>query len=374
MAGIRKAAVIGAGTMGSGIASHLANAGVPVVLLDVIPEGAGDANALAKAAVERMHVSSPPAFMHPDNRRLITPGNIDDDLSSIADADWIAEAVVERLDVKRALYEAVDAVRALGSIVTSNTSTIPLALLTEGMPESLKRDFCITHFFNPVRYMRLLEIVKGPATRPEVIEALTEFCDLRLGKGVVPCRDTPGFLANRIGVFALQVGIMEAAGAGLTVEEADAIMGRPMGIPKTGVFGLYDLIGLDLMLDVVASLGSALGSDDPFKAVAGGFRRSPSWWRADTRATRLAPASTVKCGKMVSCGARPWIWAAAGTGRRPGRAWRPPMPARQKGCARWSSIPTNTGVSPGGCWRAPWLTRLRCCPRWELTSRPWTKP
>lgn len=127
MAGIRKAAVIGAGTMGSGIASHLANAGVPVVLLDVIPEGAGDANALAKAAVERMHVSSPPAFMHPDNWRLITPGSIDDDLSSIADADWIAEAVVERLDVKRALYEAVDAVRAPGSIVTSNTSTIPLA-------------------------------------------------------------------------------------------------------------------------------------------------------------------------------------------------------------------------------------------------------
>lgn len=135
----------------------------------------------------------------------------------------------------------------------------------------MKRDFCITHFFNPVRYMRLLEIVKGPATRPEVIEALTEFCDLRLGKGVVPCSDTPGFLANRIGVFALQVGIMEAAGVGLTVEEADAIMGRPMGNPKTGVFGLYDLIGLDLMLDVVASLGSALGSDDPFQAVAGGI-------------------------------------------------------------------------------------------------------
>ena len=271
MAGIRKAAVIGAGTMGSGIASHLANAGVPVVLLDIVPEGSGDASALAKAAVERMGVSSPPAFMHPDNGRLITPGNLDDDLSSIADADWIAEAVVERLDVKRALYEAVDAVRAPGSIVTSNTSTIPLAMLTDGMPESLKRDFCITHFFNPVRYMRLLEIVKGPATRPDAIETLTEFCDLRLGKGVVLCKDTPGFLANRIGVFALQVAIMEAAGAGLTVEEADAIMGRPMGNPKTGVFGLYDLIGLDLMLDVVASLESALGAGDPFRAVAGGI-------------------------------------------------------------------------------------------------------
>ena len=271
MAGIRKAAVIGAGTMGSGIASHLSNAGVPVVLLDIVPEGSGDPSALAKAAVERMLVSSPPAFMHPDNARLITPGNIDDDLSSIADADWIAEAVVERLDVKRALYEAVDAVRAPGSIVTSNTSTIPLAMLTDGMPESLKRDFCITHFFNPVRYMRLLEIVTGPATRSDVVEVLTEFCDVELGKGVVPCRDTPGFLGNRIGVFALQVGIVEAARAGLTVEEADAIMGRPMGIPKTGVFGLYDLIGLDLMLDVVASLAGALGSDDPFQAVTGGI-------------------------------------------------------------------------------------------------------
>ncbi len=271
MSGIRKAAVIGAGTMGSGIASHLANAGVPVVLLDVVPEGAGDESALAKAAVERMRVSRPPAFMHPDNARLITPGNIDDDLASIGDADWIAEAVVERLDVKKALYEVVDAVRAPGSIVTSNTSTIPLAMLTGGMPESLKRDFCITHFFNPVRYMRLLEIVKGPATRPEVIEMLTEFCDVKLGKGVVPCRDTPGFLANRIGVLALQVGIMEAARAGLTVEEADAIMGRPMGNPKTGVFGLYDLICLDLMLDVVASLAGALGNDDPFQAVTGGI-------------------------------------------------------------------------------------------------------
>ncbi len=271
MAGIRKAAVIGAGTMGSGIASHLANAGVPVVMLDVATQGDGGRNLLAERAVERMLKSSPPAFMHPDNVRLITTGNIDDDLSSIVDTDWIAEAVVERLDVKKALYEVVDAVRAPGSIVTSNTSTIPLAMLTDGMPGSLKRDFCITHFFNPVRYMRLLEIVSGPDTRSDVIETLTEFCDVALGKGVVPCRDTPGFLGNRVGVFALQVGIVEAARAGLTVEEADAIMGRPMGIPKTGVFGLYDLIGLDLMLDVVASLRSALADDDPFQEFAGGI-------------------------------------------------------------------------------------------------------
>ncbi|NIM71677.1 MAG: 3-hydroxyacyl-CoA dehydrogenase [Gammaproteobacteria bacterium] len=271
MARIEKAAVIGAGTMGSGIASHLANAGVPVVMLDIASEGEGGRSRLAERAVERLLDSSPPAFMHPDNARLINTGNIEDDLASIADADWIAEAVVERLDVKKTLYAAIDAVRAPGSIVSSNTSTIPLSMLTEDMSESLKRDFCITHFFNPVRYMRLLELVRGPDTRVEVIDTLTEFCDVALGKGVVPCSDTPGFLGNRVGVFALQVGIVEAARGGLTVEEADAIMGRPMGIPKTGVFGLYDLIGLDLMLDVVASLRSALAEDDPFQEVADGI-------------------------------------------------------------------------------------------------------
>ena len=271
MAEIKKAAVVGAGTMGSGIASHLANAGVPVVMLDVATQGDGSRNRLSERAVERLLKSSPPAFMHPDYAQLITTGNIEDDLSLIADADWITEAVVERLDVKKALYEAVDAVRAPGSILSSNTSTIPLAMLTDGMPESLKRDFCITHFFNPVRYMRLLEIVRGPDTRSHVIETLSGFCDVALGKGVVLCNDTPGFLGNRVGVFALQVGLVEAVRAGLTVEEADAIMGRPMGIPKTGVFGLYDLIGLDLMLDVVASLRGALADDDPFQEVAAGI-------------------------------------------------------------------------------------------------------
>ena len=271
MTTIRKAAVIGAGTMGAGIASHLANAGVPVILLDLAGDGPDGRDAMAHRAVERQLGASPPAFMHPDNARLITPGNIEDHLASIADADWIAEAVVERLDVKRALYASIEAVRAPGSIVSSNTSTIPLAMLTGGMPESLRRDFCITHFFNPVRYMRLLELVRGPDTRDEVIETLANFCDETLGKGVVSCNDTPGFLGNRVGVFALQVGLVETVRAGLTVEEADAVMGRPAGIPKTGIFGLYDLIGLDLMMDVVTSLAGALPSDDPFQEVADGI-------------------------------------------------------------------------------------------------------
>ena len=170
--------------------------------------------------------------MHPDKAKLITLGNIEDDMASIAEADWIAEAVVERLDVKQALYRNIERHRKPGSMVSSNTSTIPLAMLTEDMPAGLARDFCITHFFNPVRYMRLLELVAGPETRPEVVASLAEFCDVSLGKGVVPCRDTPGFLANRVGCYALQVAMVEALNFGLTVEEADAIVGAAHGDPQ----------------------------------------------------------------------------------------------------------------------------------------------
>ncbi len=268
---VKRAAVIGAGTMGSGIASHLANAGVRVVLLDIVPPVAGDRDVVTSGAVERARRAVPTAFVHEDRAALIETGNVEDHLHRVAEADWIAEAVVERLDVKQALYRRLDALRRPGSMVSSNTSTIPLAMLTAGMPERFKRDFCITHFFNPVRYMRLLEVVAGPSTRPEVIETLSRFADLRLGKGVVPCRDTPGFLGNRVGVYAIQAGILEARALGLRVEEADGVMGRPMGFPKTGVFGLYDLIGLDLMLDVVKSLAEALPPGDAFHRVAGGL-------------------------------------------------------------------------------------------------------
>jgi len=257
--------------MGAGIASHLTNAGVPVVLLDVVPAHASDRSIVARSAVERLLRSSPPAFMHKDNAALITPGNVEDDLALLAEADWIAEAVVERIDVKRDLYRRIDAVRKPGSFVSSNTSTLPLSMLVDGMPQRFRADFCITHFFNPVRYMRLLELVAGEDTRAAVIETLSKFCDVRLGKGVVHCRDTPGFLGNRVGVFALQAGLVEARAHGLTVEQADAVMGRPMGIPKTGVFGLYDLIGIDLMQDVVESLKLPLPESDPFYEVAAGI-------------------------------------------------------------------------------------------------------
>ena len=266
----RKAAVIGAGTMGSGIAGHLANAGVEVVLLDIASD-TEDRDAVAGAALERMRSQSPPPLMHPDRAAHIGTGNIEDHLDRVSDCDWIVEAIVERIDVKRDLYDALEQVRRPGSVVSSNTSTLPLALLTERMSDAMRGDFCITHFFNPVRFMRLLELVRGPDTRPEVIEGLARFCDVELGKGVVHCRDTPGFLANRVGVYALQAGLCEAVAQGVTVEEADAVMGRPMGIPKTGLFALYDLIGLDLMLDVASSLAMALPPDDAFQTVAEGI-------------------------------------------------------------------------------------------------------
>ena len=264
---IKSAAVIGAGTMGLGIAGQLANAGIPVTLLDIASDG-DNRNAVCERALERLLDERQPGLLHKDFVDRITIGNIEDDLDKIADADWIAEAVVERLDIKKALYRDIDALRKKGSIVSSNTSTIPISLLVEDMPESFRQEFAITHFFNPVRYMRLLELVQGEDTKSAVIECLGEFCDKKLGKGVVVCNDTPGFLGNRVGVYAIQKALHTAFDMGLAPEKADAIFGRPLGIPKTGVFGLYDLIGIDLMSDVAKSLESILPDGDPFHEVA----------------------------------------------------------------------------------------------------------
>jgi 3-hydroxyacyl-CoA dehydrogenase len=253
--------------MGLGIAGQLANAGVDVVLLDVASDGE-NRNAIAERALERLLDENQPGLLHKDFVERITIGNIEDDMRLLADRDWIAEAVVERLDVKRALYRQIDAVRKPGSIVSSNTSTIPISLLVDGMPESFRAEFAITHFFNPVRFMRLLELVRGTDTRPEVIDCLAQFNDARMGKGIVVCNDTPGFLGNRVGVFAIQTALHTAFRMGLKPEEADAIFGRPMGIPKTGVFGLYDLIGIDLMSDVASSLVSILPDSDSFHGVS----------------------------------------------------------------------------------------------------------
>jgi 3-hydroxyacyl-CoA dehydrogenase len=264
---IRKVCVIGAGVMGSGIAAQIANAGVAVLLLDIVPEGANNRKMVAEGAVARALKTDPAPFMSAGAARLIETGNIDDDLARVAECDWIVEVVLERLDVKQSLYRKLEAVRRPGTAISSNTSTIPLHTLTEGMPESFTRDFFITHFFNPPRYMRLMELVTGPATDPDLAARIGHFCDVKLGKSVVACHDSPGFIANRLGVFWMTGAVTETPEVGLTVEEADAIMGSPFGIPKTGVFGLSDLVGLDLMPHVNASMAGALSKDDAFHTI-----------------------------------------------------------------------------------------------------------
>jgi 3-hydroxyacyl-CoA dehydrogenase len=269
MGAIEKAAVIGSGVMGSGIAAQIANAGIPVVLLDIVPADAasGARNSLAEQAKSRMAKTRPPQLMHPDAARLITAGNLKDDIGLIAECDWICEAVVENLAIKRQLYGKLESHRKTGSIMTSNTSTIPIAQLVDGLPERFRTDFAITHFFNPPRHMRLLELVSGRGTDASVVQRLDDFCDRALGKEVVLCKDTPGFIANRIGVFWMAATMSAAFEFGLTVEEADAVAGRPMGVPATGVFGLTDLTGVDLFPMVMRTLSAMLPEADRFQTL-----------------------------------------------------------------------------------------------------------
>ena len=264
---IKKVVVIGSGTMGSGIAAQVANAGIPVFLLD-LPSSEGTRNKIVENAKERIANSRPPLLVEKSKIDLIHVGNIEDNFNLVGEADWVVEAVVERIDIKHSIYKKIEDVRKPESVISSNTSTIPLKVLSENMSNEMKQNFCITHFFNPVRYMGLLEIVTEPINDKEKINLLKSFCDEKLGKGVIICKDTPGFLGNRVGVYAMQVAMTEAFKMGLTIEEADAVFGRPMGIPKTGVFGLYDLIGIDLMSDVLKSFIKELPKDDPFHEVA----------------------------------------------------------------------------------------------------------
>ncbi len=258
---INKVVVIGSGTMGSGIAAQLCNANIPVTLLDLTTE-------ISEKARERILKSRPPLLIDKSKINNINVGNINDNFNEVGEADWIVEAVVERIDIKHNIYEKIFKARKKGSIVSSNTSSIPIKVLSEKLSDEEKKDFCITHFFNPVRYMDLLEIVKNENNDLDQINSLKSFCEKDLGKGALICNDTPGFLGNRIGVYAMQVAMTEAFKMKLTIEEADAVFGRPMGIPKTGVFGLYDLIGIDLMADVLKSFIKELPETDDFQIVA----------------------------------------------------------------------------------------------------------
>ena len=258
---IKNVVVIGSGTMGSGIAAQLCNANISVTLLDLKTE-------ISARAKKRIFESRPPLLIDKNRINNIKIGNIDENFDPVKEADWVVEAVVERIDIKHNLYKKILKTRKKNSIISSNTSTIPLKVLSSKMSDKDKKDFCITHFFNPVRYMGLLEIVSEKINDIKKINFLKNFCEDNLGKGVIICKDTPGFLGNRVGVYAMQVAVTEAIKMKLSIEEADAVFGRPMGIPKTGVFGLYDLIGIDLMADVLKSFLKELPSNDVFHEVA----------------------------------------------------------------------------------------------------------
>jgi 3-hydroxyacyl-CoA dehydrogenase len=260
MKGIHKVAILGAGTMGARIAAHFANAGVPSYLLDIvpgdIPAGADRAarNKIAAAGLEAAKKSKPAAFMEPSLARLVTVGNFDDDLKKLAEVDWIIEAVVENLEIKRALLRKVEEIRKPGTIITTNTSGLPVGKIAEGFSGDFRRAWFGTHFFNPPRYMRLLELIPTPDADPATIEAVSHFCDVKLGKGVVLAKDTPNFIGNRIGTFSVLNVMRLMQELDFSIEEVDALTGQAVGWPKSATFRTIDLVGLDILGHVVANM------------------------------------------------------------------------------------------------------------------------
>lgn len=250
---IRKVAVLGAGVMGSGIAAHLANVGIPCVMLDIVPPFLTDdqkkdkkkRDMFAAEALKKTAKSKPALFYRSDLASLVETGNLEDDFQKIADCDWIIEVVKEDMAIKQALFKRVQEVRKTGCIVSSNTSGLSIDGMTEGLTEEFKQNFLVTHFFNPVRYMKLLELVVGPKTDPEVTRTIADFGENVLGKGIVYGKDTPNFVANRIGVHAVMATLKIMEEMGMTPEEVDAIAGPAMGRPGTAAFKTIDLVGLD---------------------------------------------------------------------------------------------------------------------------------
>src|SRR5580692_10883861 len=253
---IHKVAVLGAGTMGARIAAHFANAGVPSLLFDIVPPDAdGPArNKIAAAGLDAAKKSKPAAFMDASLPRLITIGNFDDDLKRLADVDWIIEAVVENLDLKRALLRKVEAIRKPGTIITTNTSGLPVGKIAEGFSDDFRLSWFGTHFFNPPRYMRLLELIPTPDADRGLIAAVSHFCDVRLGKGVVLAKDTPNFIGNRIGTFSVLNVTRLMQEMDLSIEDIDALTGQAVGWPKSATFRTIDLVGLDILGHVVGNM------------------------------------------------------------------------------------------------------------------------
>ena len=266
---IKKVAVIGSGVMGSGIAAHCANAGCEVLLLDIVDDESSDRNIIAKNAIKYMHKSNPEMLMQRKNSKLITPGNIDDDLHKLIDCDWVIEVIIENLDIKKKLYKKLAQNIGKDTILSSNTSTIPRSELITDMTTDLSSRFLITHFFNPPRYLPLLEVVSSPEVNADVLDRFCTFADIDLGKRVTICNDSPGFIGNRLGIYFIQRAYKATIDHGLSIEQADAMLGRPIGLPKTAVFALMDLVGIDLIPHVTGSLVSHLGENDPFHKIAG---------------------------------------------------------------------------------------------------------
>jgi 3-hydroxyacyl-CoA dehydrogenase len=340
---IEKVAVLGAGTMGARIAAHLANAGIACYLLDIVPQQLNEdekrkgltlgsravRNRLVNAGLEAAKKSRPAAFFTPETARLITPGNLDDDLAWCGQADWIIEAVAENLEIKRKLFERVETVRRPGTIVTSNTSGLPISLIAEGRSEDFQQHWAGTHFFNPPRYMKLAELIAGPKTKPAVMEALEEICDLRLGKGVVRAKDTPNFIANRIGTYSVLNAMRAMEALGMSIEEVDACTGPAIGQPKSATFRTADIVGLDVLVHVVRNIFDTVPEDESRemyrvpglveemmrrgwigeKAGAGFYKRvkhggeseilTLDWQKMDYRAKQKAKFGSIEAGKAI---------------------------------------------------------------------------
>jgi 3-hydroxyacyl-CoA dehydrogenase len=273
---IEKVAVLGAGTMGARIAAHVANAGIPCFLLDIVPaelnadekrkgltlESPAVRNRIVLAGLEAAKKSRPAAFFTPETARLVTPGNFEDHLAWCGQADWIIEAVAENLEIKRKLFERVESVRKPGTIVTSNTSGLPIHLIAEGRSDDFQRHWAGTHFFNPPRYMKLVELIPGPKTLPGVMATLDEVCDVRLGKGVVVAKDTPNFIANRIGTYAMLNVLRQMQALEMSIEEVDACTGPAIGQPKSATFRTADIVGLDVLVHVVRNIYDNIPNDE----------------------------------------------------------------------------------------------------------------
>jgi len=265
---IEKAVVLGAGTMGSRIAAHFANAGLPCILLDIVPPNlpanatAADRDKIVRAGLDAAKKSKPAAFFKAALAEKITIGNFEDDLARCAEADWIIEVVAEDLEIKRKLLARVAQFRKPGAIVTTNTSGLPVRLIAEGMNEEFQQHWAGTHFFNPPRYLKLVEVIPGPKTSSDVIETLSEFCDRRLGKGVVVAKDTPNFIANRIGTFSMLNALRLMSTLGMTVEEVDACTGPAVGWPKSATFRTADIVGLDVLVHVVKNIYETAPDDE----------------------------------------------------------------------------------------------------------------